>query len=136
MDRLVALRRVAMFKPLDIEDLETIADLAGERAYDEGEVIYREGEPGSEMLIIVRGRVRVSRVVDGHRHEIREMGEGEYVGELALLRQQPRAADVHAVTEVRGLSIDARSLQGLLNERPDVAIAMLASLAEQLGTQV
>ncbi len=51
------------------------------------------------MYVIVRGGVRASKVIDGGRQTIRLPGPGEHVGELALLREAPRAVDVTALTD-------------------------------------
>ena len=60
---------------------------------------------------------------------------GDYVGELSLLRGQPRAANVTAGPDgVRGLILRGAELHAILEERPEAAMAMLATLAERLGT--
>lgn len=58
---------------------------------------------------------------------------GEQVGELSHLRGGPRASDVIASTDVRVLAITKEVVETLLAERPDVAKAMLASVAERLA---
>lgn len=136
LDRMLILQQVPMFADLGPEDLEPIAAIASERWYSAGEEIYREGETGEEMLLIAEGSVRVSRDIAGETHLIRSYGEGEHVGELALLRGQPRSADVNAEAEVRALVLPAPAFKVILMERPDAALAMLATLAERLGTVV
>ncbi len=134
LQRMVALRRAHLFKTLEMDDLKTVADLADERLYSAGDVIYADGDEGDEMLVIVEGCAVVSRTTDGERREVRRYDAGEHVGELALLRGRPRSADVHADGDLRGLAITGASLLGLMDERPAIARAMLASLAERLGT--
>ncbi|HEX2028802.1 MAG TPA: HEAT repeat domain-containing protein [Nitriliruptorales bacterium] len=135
IDRILVLQEVPMFSDLDPEDLERIAHISQERVYTPDEVVYREGEPGDEMLVIARGRVCIRKVVDGEPRLLRTFGPGEHVGELALLRGRPRASDVVAhEVEVRALAIRAPEFESILNERPGVAMAMLATLAERLGT--
>jgi CRP/FNR family transcriptional regulator, cyclic AMP receptor protein len=87
------------------------------------------------MLIIVEGEVTVSRPQEGSAGFIRTVRSGDYVGELSLLRGQPRSADVTAGPEgVRGLILSGAELHAILDERPEAAMAMLATLAERLGT--
>jgi hypothetical protein len=134
-DRVVALQRVPMFSGIDPEDLERIATLFTERRYDTGELIYAWGAEGDEMLIIVEGEVTVSRPQEGSPGPIRTVRSGDYVGELSLLRGQPRTANVTAGPEgVRGLILRGAELHAILEERPEAAMAMLATLAERLGT--
>jgi CRP-like cAMP-binding protein len=134
VDRVLALQRVAMFSELDPEDLEKVASVTAERRYEPNEFIYHEGAPGDEMLVIVTGEVKV---LHGGTQMIRSYGAGQHVGELALLRRAPRSADVVAGADgVFGLALGASELEGILDERPVVAMAMLATLAERLGTSL
>jgi HEAT repeat protein len=131
LDRVLALQRVAMFSDVDPEDLEKIAQATVERCYEANEVIYHEGDVGDEVLVIATGEVEIRH----GRDEIRSYGAGELVGELAFLRRATRSADVVAGDDgARGLVLGASELQGILEERPEVAMAMLATLAERLGT--
>lgn len=132
MDRVLALQRVHMFSDIDPEDLERVALVTIERRYRPDESIYEEGAPGDEMLVIVAGSVEV-------RHRggdlIRTFGAGQHVGELALLRGGTRVADVIAGADgLHALALSAPDLAAILEERPEVAMAMLATLAERLGT--
>ncbi|HJU82009.1 MAG TPA: HEAT repeat domain-containing protein [Acidimicrobiia bacterium] len=131
LDQVLALQRVAMFSDVDPEDLEKIAQVAVERCYEANEFIYHEGDVGNEVLVIASGEVEIRH----GRNQIRCYGAGELVGELAFLRRATRSADVVAGDDgVRGLVLGASELQGILEERPEVAMAMLATLAERLGT--
>jgi hypothetical protein len=135
IDRILALQQVPMFSDLPPEDLQHVAEHCVERAYLLDEVIYRQGDLGDEMLIVTRGGVRISRRVDGTSEVVRRYGPGEHVGELPLLRGRPRNPDVSAdVGGVEGLSLDAAAFRAIIDDRPEVAMAMLATLAERLGT--
>lgn len=133
IDRVLALQRVPIFSGIDPEDLEHVAAVVTERHYEPGELIYGEGEEGDELLVIVSGQVEIQRPLGTL---IRAYGPGEPVGELALLRGQARSANVVAgSTEVTALTLAALEFESILEERPMVAMAMLATLAERLGTQ-
>ena len=135
IDRILALQQVPMFSDLPPEDLQHVAERCVEHAYALDEVIYRQGELGDEMLIVTRGQVRISRRVDGTNEVLRRYGPGEHVGELSLLRGRPRNADVIAdAGGTEGLSLDAAAFRAIIDDRPEVAMAMLATLAERLGT--
>jgi CRP-like cAMP-binding protein len=72
---------------------------------------------------------------DGSTRTIRTYDEGEHFGELAVLLQQPRVASVVADTDVRTLVIGGDGLTAILRERPEAAMAMLATLAERISRQ-
>lgn len=135
MERVLAIQQIPIFSEIDPEDLERIAQVTLERHYDAEELIYREGDEGDEMLLIISGEVAISRVVDGENVYIRSYGTGNHVGELALLRGQPRSSDVTAGSEsVHALVLESADFQAILEERPGVAMAMLGTLAERLAT--
>jgi HEAT repeat protein/ATP/ADP translocase len=135
LDRMLVLRTVPLFGDLDPEDLQRIAASALERRYLAGEELVREGELGDELIVIVEGHVRVVRVEAGGERLLRTYGPGNHIGELAVLRDRPRAATVIADDEVLGLVIGGEALRAILHERPEVAMAMLATLAERISTQ-
>lgn len=138
LETMMALRRVPIFEGLDPEDLQRIAATAVEHLYPPGEALVREGDVGHELVVIVDGSVRVvHQEPDGTEHLIRRYQPGDHIGELAVLREAPRAATVIAEGDegVRGLVISGDALKAILRERPDAAMAMLATLAERLGTQ-
>ena len=133
MDRVIALQRVTMFSDLDPEDLELLARSTSELTLEPGEKIYSEGTEGSEALMIVDGSAIVSVTRDGVTRVVNRYGPGESVGELALLRSGVRSADVHAGDEgLRAVVITKTDLMSTLEERPPVALGMLATLADRI----
>jgi len=70
------------------------------RAVQPGKPVVREGASGDEAYIIVAGRCRVVKEIDGRRVQVREMGPGEVFGETAVLTGKPRAATVEAIDRV------------------------------------
>ncbi len=137
LETMLSLRRVPLFVGLAPEDLQRIAMTATEHVYPPGEPLIREGDLGDELVVIVEGSVRVVHLdADGTERIIRTYEAGDHIGELALLRQAPRAATVVAEAEgVRGLVIGGEGLRSILRERPEAAMAMLATLAERIGMQ-
>lgn len=136
IERMVALEQVPMFSDLDPEDLSLLAEATEEIHYAPGEPIYTTGEPGNEMLVIVDGEALISADSGGGRHEVARYGPGQHIGELAVLRSSTRSADVRAgQTGLSGLVISDTDLRSVLQERPDVAIALLTTLAGRLADQ-
>ena len=136
VDRMLVLRRVPIFASLDPEDLQRVAAAAIERSWAEDDLLMTEGEVGSDLVVIVEGAVRVVHEDGDARHVLREVGAGEHIGELAVLREAPRAASVVANGPgVRGLVISGEAVHSLLRERPDAAMAMLGTLAERISQQ-
>jgi hypothetical protein len=136
IERMLELRRVPLFGRLDPEDLQRFAGVADERDFATGQVIVGEGEVGDELFVLLKGTVRVERAEkDGSTRVLRTYGPGDHFGELAVLLERPRVATVVAQDDVRTLVIGGDGLTAILRERPDAAMAMLATLAERISTQ-
>ena len=138
IDTMLLLRRVPLFQELEPEDLQRIASTCLERVYPAETELVREGDIGNELMVILEGTVRVVRLEpDGGERFIRRYEAGDHIGELAVLREAPRAATVIADgVDVRALVINGESLKAILRERPDAAMAMLATLAERISVAV
>jgi CRP-like cAMP-binding protein len=135
IDRILFLRQVPLFNHLTPEDLQQIAEIATERIFPPGEYLCREGDLGDELFVIVEGQVRVTKGANGAVRTLRTLRAGDHIGELAILREGPRSASVVAENgDVRALVIACDAFKAILRDRPEVAMAMLASLAERLST--
>jgi CRP-like cAMP-binding protein len=129
-DRVVALRKVPLFSGLSKRTLEQIARASTEVDVPQGQLLIEPNAQGSGLFVIQEGTVAV-QTRDRKRVEL---GAGEVVGELALLRSDgARTARVQAVSPVRCLALDRRSFRGLLESEPKLALALLETLAERLG---
>jgi HEAT repeat protein len=134
LDRVIALQRVPMLSGLDPEDLDLIAEASEEAHYVAGERIYREGDGASQMIVIIDGEAIVTTGREGATQELARRGPGQHIGELALLHRSERSADVHAGDSgLFALTIADTDLVSILQERPEVAIAMLDTLASRLA---
>ena len=128
MERVIFLRRVPLFARLAPADLKQVAAIAREQLFADGEVLFRQGEPGDELFVIVSGDVRV---LSGER-ELARRHAGEFVGDMAIISGEPRAATLVAAGDVRTLSIDRQQFEGLLRERPETGLAVMRVLAQRL----
>jgi voltage-gated potassium channel len=124
------LRSIPLFSHLHDHTLERIAELSNEFEAPAGWVLVEVGQPGSGMFVLEEGTVEV-QTPDG-RH--RELGAGEFFGELALLTDHPRNARIRAKTPVRCLAISRADFSKLLREEPEIAVAMLPKLAQRIDS--
>ncbi|MEO5338087.1 MAG: cation:proton antiporter [Magnetospirillum sp. WYHS-4] len=116
MEPKALLARVPLFNGLEAAALESIARLLKPRFAVPGEPIIRKGEKGREMFFLVSGAVDVA-VSD---QPVR-LGSGDFFGELALLTQAPRTADVTALGYCELLVLTATDFSDLLGHHPDLS---------------
>jgi flavin reductase (DIM6/NTAB) family NADH-FMN oxidoreductase RutF len=114
-----------VFSMLPPELLEPILALGEERVYTDGEAIMQIGEPGSELLLVVEGTVRVERP-----GRTLTLGAGELIGEIEVLDPGGgRIADIHAEGPVRCVAVSRETLLAALEADPRAAIALIEVLA-------
>lgn len=95
-------------------------------------MIFRQGDEGSLLYIIVEGELEVVRSKNGKDEVISTRSARDFVGEMAIIDAAPRSASLRAQGEVRTLAIDGETFKGILRERPEVALAVLRSLSRRL----
>jgi CRP/FNR family transcriptional regulator, cyclic AMP receptor protein len=122
------LRNVPLFASCSKTELQRIASLADELDLADGATLIREGERGREFIVIAEGTVRVTR----NGKQIRDLGAGDFIGEIALVADVPRTATVTATSPVRLLVVTDRAFRGLLEQMPSIAKKVLQSLGERL----
>jgi CRP/FNR family cyclic AMP-dependent transcriptional regulator len=126
--RISLLREVALFHGVSDEGLGAVADKSTEIEFEAGRTIVRQGEVGTGFFLIASGKARVVR--DGRT--IAELGPGQFFGELSLLDQQPRIANVIAETPVDCLALASWDFEAILSAQPGVALAILRGVARRL----
>ena len=86
-----------------------------------GEVIFRQGDEGDFLYSIIDGQVEVVREEpEGKEQVIRQLGPGEYFGEMALIRHSPRTATVRALTAVNAVVLSQADFMALYMYLPDL----------------
>lgn len=114
-------------------DRRALMAKAHKRRYAAGAVVCREGDPGDMLYIIESGRVAVVKETgDGHPALLGYRGAGESLGEMSLVRQQPRFASLVVMEDTTLLCLDATDLPSLMGEHPDISWAILNVLNDRL----
>ncbi|MEM9553358.1 MAG: 2-oxoglutarate dehydrogenase E1 component [Acidobacteriota bacterium] len=126
--RLRYLRRIKMFRQLPAEELALVARLGVEERFDDGDVLFREGDPGDALYLLTDGHLLIRR----RGRLIATLNPGEVVGELAVLDELPRSADVVAHGPARVVRVDRADFLALLDTRPALARAITQMLAMRL----
>lgn len=122
------LRLVPLFNGMTDPSFEAIAKLASETDFAVGDELVRQGTPGDSFIIIVSGRAVVER--DGRR--LRELGPGEFLGEISLIDGSPRTATVTALDPIRGFVIGRDGFLQLIDRIPVFRLEVLGALTERI----
>jgi len=127
--KLDLIKGVPLFEQCSKKDLQRIAQIADELDLRAGKVLIQEGERGREFFVIVSGEVEVRR----KGRKLATLGQGSFVGEMALLSKIPRTATVTAVTPLDVLVITDRAFLDLLDKMPELWPKVAQALAERVG---
>lgn len=111
-----ALSQSELFAGLDEESMNRVAQQIQRVVFEKGHVVCREGEPGASMFMIVKGRVSIHKETGWGPRELKQMGEREAFGEMALITQEARSATVTALERTECLRLEQAGFQALLDQ--------------------
>lgn len=122
-----------MFEGLTPEDVDNLGRTVSERTFAAGEHIFRQGDVGTEMFVVVSGHINIHLAGEASRRiSLKDLARGEYFGELALFDDKPRSASALATTDARLLVLGRDTLSSYLEQRPRAAMSILRTMSERL----
>ncbi len=120
------LEEVDILADLDPEELKRIAASLRRHDLEEGEALFREGDPGGELFVVESGCVGIRvRLEDGQELEIATMSRGEFFGEMSVFEKEPRSATCVAKTSCCLHSLHERDLSAVMEDAPRAAGKMM-----------
>ena len=102
------------------------------KVFKKGETICNEETCGTEMYIILSGRVKVYITINNEKIEVGDFKEDEFFGEMSLLLDEPRSATVEAFEKTEVMIVDKDSLLKKISEDPEFAWTALQTMARRL----
>ena len=96
--------------------------------YKAGDTVFKEGEPGDEMYVVLEGEVDI--IV--HDRVVETVGVDNFLGEMALLDERPRSATAVAKTDCKLAPINQNRFKFLVQQTPHFAIHLMQGMAERL----
>jgi CRP/FNR family transcriptional regulator, cyclic AMP receptor protein len=123
-----------VFGEVEPRELAEVAQVAVPRHWDRGEVIFREGDVGDTCYLLRSGAILLTREhQDGRMVALAELRAGSLFGELAMFRGERRSATAEVIEAASALALLAQDVQRLVRRNPDLALKLLASLAERVS---
>lgn len=124
---------VDWFASLSQEELDALAGKAETVRWDNGEVVFEEGDRGDKCYVVHSGQVKVvRRFPDGRRITLARLGPGHIFGELALFNGERRSATVQACEPTVGIALDCEPVMAILRTDPEATLSLAVMLAERL----
>jgi CRP/FNR family cyclic AMP-dependent transcriptional regulator len=131
------LKQVTLFEGLTQGQLLRVATIAESRQYPVGTHIFREGEPGQEMFVVVQGKVRISKMVPGIGEEaLAILEKASFFGEMAVIEDSPRSADAIAHTTCTLWAFSRQKLDQLMFTDKELAYVLLWSFVRTLSERL
>ncbi len=126
--RIERLRRVPLFAGCTDKQLQFIAGRVDELDLPAGTVLCREGQSGGDFFVLLSGRAEVS----AGGKQLKDLGEGEFFGEIALLDNGPRTASVIVTEPARALVLGPSQFRDVLHQNAEIAVSMLYAVVQRL----
>ncbi len=100
--------------------------------FSRGDYIFREGDPADVMYMIHRGRVQIIKGAGTFDEEIRILGEGEFIGEMAVINRMPRSASALALDDCVLIKMDRESFDETVKKSHEFAKSVIGFLSDRL----
>jgi CRP/FNR family transcriptional regulator, cyclic AMP receptor protein len=127
------LGKTAVFGSLSQADRLVVAGHMRKAMFKAGQTIFTRGDTGSDIYLVVEGRVRLSVFSsDGRALSFKHAGAGDVFGEIAAFDKGPRTADAFALTRVEAMTLPQERFNALIEGNPRVARAAIAYLCLRL----
>ena len=132
-DKLSLLRSHPLFRDLPPGVIEHLGSYMKTRRVGRGTTIFAKGDPGSGLMGVLVGAVKVSVAsADGKDIVLNVFREGDIFGEIALLDGRPRTADATAMSDCELIVIERRDFVPFLSSQPDVMLKFIEILCSRL----
>lgn len=132
-DTVALLARVPTFEALGREELEHVAEVAVPRAFDPGQVIFREGDESRTCYVVRSGHARAIREhSDGRTITLATFGPGDIFGELAMFEDERRSATIETLDAMEAVAILGTDMRRLMREHSGIAVGIVVSTTRRL----
>ena len=116
-------------RPLAVgETTQVQVSRAFQRCFEDGEIIFDEGDEGIDLYVIQSGRVQITRSGTTGPRLVAQMGPGEFFGEMSVVLGEARTARAVAIGPTELLELDGETLEAMCMERPEIAIRVMQIL--------
>ena len=126
------LKKIPLFASLSETDLQNLTNLLRRKQLGRGELLFQQGDEGTALYIIVQGRIKISLSRRMDNVTLAILGQGEFLGEMALLDDLPRSADAIALEDSQLYVLNRKDFLSFLSNNGHTVYAILNSLSRRL----
>lgn len=131
-----ALKEMTLCRALSAAEMESVAAIAETRRVAAGDNLFREGDPGDGLFLVIAGEVNVIKRGPSGEHSLARLGAGGVLGEMSLVTAEARSATGRALVDTRALFLPAARFRSLLDANSSAAYKMVAAIAEVLARRL
>jgi CRP/FNR family transcriptional regulator, cyclic AMP receptor protein len=131
-----SLRRIKIFVDMDERQLASFLQYMEVLKLLPNATVFKKGDHGDAMFLVLEGELRARVMVGGQETTLAVLNVGECFGEMAVIDEGPRSADVVANQECMLLKISAAALKRVFQEAPALAAPFLLGLSKTISTRV
>jgi len=131
IEKVIILKSINLFSEISENDLLSLSAQIKELDYEEDTTIIKQGDLGTSMYILVRGKANV--IINGNI--VATLGENDIFGELAALDPEPRSATIKTIENSLVFRINSSVIYNLISEYPNVARGIIKILCERIRTK-
>jgi CRP/FNR family transcriptional regulator, cyclic AMP receptor protein len=129
----ILLRQVPLFRALPAEESRRLAALLRKQSLKKGEVLFRKGDEGTALYMIISGKIKIVRQSKGGDEAILALlTDGDFCGEMSLLDDLPRSADAVAVEETQLYALNRKDFLAYVMHNETAVRAILGALSRRL----
>ena len=136
IDHAAALKAMTLCRSLSTAELEAIAAIVETRSIAAGKDLFREGDAGDGMFLVLAGEINVTKLAPGGEHLLARLGPGGALGEMSLVTADARSATGRATVDTQVLHLPASRFRALLATDSIAAHKVVAAIAELLARRL
>lgn len=102
------------------------------KAFPPNTTLFLEGEKGTTMFILQTGKVKITKNIAGEDKLLATVPAGEFLGEMAILLNEPRSATATVLEETKALVIDSNTFEAMIKSNTEIAYRIIKKLAQRV----
>ncbi|MFH1726128.1 MAG: MMPL family transporter [Elusimicrobiota bacterium] len=127
----------ALFQDMPARQIKKVILLSKVKDVPGGEKFIRQGDIGREMFVVLEGQAKAEKVLsDGSRRTLGTFGQGEVLGEIALVTREMRNADVTAIEDTKLLVLEWRALEQLAKAVPKISTRLFLNISRIISNRL